>query len=53
MFEFYCILSALGESVRRGRRILRNFRDFVRFQAATVGDGSPVPHKIHVDFSER
>ena len=31
---------ACGESVRRGRRTLRIFREFVRVQPATVGDGS-------------
>ncbi|MGN0546630.1 MAG: hypothetical protein ACI4I3_04795 [Acutalibacteraceae bacterium] len=48
-------LFAHGELVRRGRRTLRNFREFVIFQAATVGDGSPVPHRKHIaptDFRE-
>ena len=38
-------LFAHCELVRRGRRTLRIYCEFVRFQAATVGDGSPVPHK--------
>ncbi|MGN0545707.1 MAG: hypothetical protein ACI4I3_00095, partial [Acutalibacteraceae bacterium] len=40
-----CILFALGELVRRGRRTQRIFRELFRFQSATVGDGSSVPHK--------
>ena len=49
----YMSLFACGESVRRGRRTLRICREFVRFQAATVGDGSPVSNIKKPVFPER
>ena len=46
-------LFAFGESVRRGRRTLRIYREFVRFQPATVEDGSPVSNITEPVFPER
>ncbi|MGN0547955.1 MAG: hypothetical protein ACI4I3_11550 [Acutalibacteraceae bacterium] len=43
-------LFACGELVRRGRRTLRIYCEFLHFQAATVGDGSPVPNKTEPFF---
>ena len=46
-------LFACGELVRRGRRTLRIFHEFVRFQPATIEDGSPVPNITEPVFPER